>query len=706
MIAHPLTIRQTPLLANGERMLLEIPDHDQDEWRTDVTEEEKARVRELFRCFVEMLAARTLTAGAAAAALRRAHFGLGWSATNLENLFRAYRDGGHKVGDYRKLGPKYPAGDWRILLRGYAGKKDGLLPTEFVRWLCERWTEFKGRTDCVNALWRHVVYDVWLQGDPVPGYGTVDEWCLRAGRARPHPKLVRPGELPNGWSEATFRRRLPKRESTRQQVAHGYLAAHSAQPDQVLTDRSPLLPLQYVFLDDTRPDIRCTWFGQGGKGDIVYPLLVLALDACSGVDLAAVTKPRGLKHAAAEDALARKQRHGVTQDMALAAMCGVLRFGIPPWGICFVHENAAACIPPWAKEFIYGVYGDRITFEATSIFKEKMIAHGFTDQGGAPFDKAPIEAFFRIMATQTARLPGSTGPRWETIPGELKQIEKYELGLMEKAGGLERVFKLFQHALLDFEQADAGIMEALRILRFRTHHKLQGFDRVKEWRHTPAHDYRPWNEFLELSIDKQNAVEDIIARLECPAERFCSKLMGVQMTPVDEDLLTYIQGPRIPVRVINGKITAKRIEHSDDAIVFREEHHPLLGEDCEGREFESVVSTDGGRIVLAQDGRILGSVTRQGRVVRGSEEWKREAGRVRAARVADRELLRGYYLLDTADAVAELQAHNAAVAENLPAIAGAAKAEQLEVDAEKKTSATVKRRNMKRAAQMAKVSEI
>jgi hypothetical protein len=115
--------------------------------------------------------------------------------------------------------------------------------------------------------------------------------------------------------------------------------------------------------------------------------------------------------------------------MALRVVTGVLRrFGLMPWPICFVHENAAACVPTEAKHLLHGVYGDRIQFEATGIFKERMLAHGFHDQGGAPYDKAPIEAFWRILMTQLARLPGSTGPRYDTQPGELAQIEKYTLG--------------------------------------------------------------------------------------------------------------------------------------------------------------------------------------------------------------------------------------------------------------------------------------
>lgn len=692
-----------PALGNGERMLLDTPDCDHEEFINQVTAAERARVREIFSAFREMIAARSLKIGAESAALKRHHLGWGWSAKSLLNLFRVYRDGGHKPGDWRKLGPAYKAGDWRILLRDFQGSNEQALSPEFVRWLNEQWAQFRGRTDCVAATWRHVVYELWLKGAPVPGYGTIDEWCRRTGRARPHPQLVRLTELPEGWSERTFRRKLPKRSATRQVIAHGYLAAHNAQPDQVLTDRSPLLPLQYVFLDDSRPDLRCTWFGAGTRGEIVYPLLVMGLDAATGVDLSAVTKPRALKSDSDD------QRHGVTQDMALGVVVGTLRrLGMPPWPITFVHENAAACVPSAAKHALHGAYGDRIRFEATGIFKAKMLAHGFTDQGGAPYDKAPIESFWRILMTQLARLPGSTGPRYDTAPGELQQIERYTLGLMQKAGGVEALFKRFQSPLLDFAEADAAIMDGLRLLRFRTVHNLQGFDRVREWRPSPADGYRPWSEFLSLPEAQQNSIamngdrDAIINRMEAPAERFCRLLQGVAMTPVDDDLLTWIEGPRQPVRVRNGKITVSTKEHGDDAIIFRETDHPLLGEEAEGREFEAAIARDGQRIVLTEEGRLLGSVARQGLVVRGTDEWRQAAGRVAAARTADRAHLRGYYLADTDAALAEMRARNVVVAASPELTSGPTREVPTKAP---RISSTQRRSHANRAAQMAAAAQ-
>lgn len=686
-----------PIKPSRGDLALDVPDCDHEEFMGDVSAAERARVREIFLAFREMLGARSLKAGADSAALKRHHLGWGWSAKSLMNLFRVYRDGGHKPGDHRKTGPIYAAGDWRILLRDFKASTQQATPPEFIRWLNEQWAQFRGRTDCMAATWRHVVYEIWIKGAPVPGYGTIDEWCRRTGRARPNPDFVRLVELPEGWSERTFRRHLPKRKAIRQQIAHGYLAAHNAQPDQVRTDRGPLLPLQYVFLDDSRPDLRCTWFGVGGRGEIVYPLLVMGLDACSGVDLEAVTKPRAVK------SLETEERHGVTQDMALRVVVGVLRrLGMPPWPITFVHENAAACVPSEAKHALHSIYGDRIQFEATGIFKEKMLAHGFTDQGGAPYDKAPIEAFWRILMTQLARLPGSTGPRYDTAPGELKQIEKYTLGLMEKAGGVEEVFARFRSPLLDFTQADAAIMAALRLLRFRTMHRLQGFERVREWRPSPADGYRPWAEFLALPEARQNTIatngdkDAIISRLECPAERFCRLLQGVTMTPVDDDLLTWIEGPRQPVRVRDGKLTVSAKEHGGDPMVFREIDHPLLDAEAEGKSYEAVIARDGNRIVLTEEGRIRGSVARQELVVRGTDEWRRAMGRVSAARTADREHLRGYYLPDTDTAVAELRAHNAAVPVERVITAASA---------DPKPNAAEKRRNAKRSQQLAAAAE-
>jgi hypothetical protein len=193
-------------------------------------------------------------------------------------------------------------------------------------------------------------------------------------------------------------------------------------------------------------------------------------------------------------------------------------------------------------------------------------------------------------------------------------------------------------------------MAALRLLRFRTQHKLQGFS-PREASGGPRRRTITGRgvEFLALPAAEQDSIftggaDNIITRLESPAERFCRKLQGVERTVVDDDLLVYIEGPRQRVRVRDGKIVVRdTARFGQDELVFREPHHALLEEEHEGKEFEAAIAREGDRIVLTREGRILGSVAAQGRVVRGTEEAKREMGRVRAARTADREHLRGYY---------------------------------------------------------------
>lgn len=653
-------------------LLFDIPAGDREEWMGTVNPAERARVRELFNAFREIAASRNLRNGAAEAASRRKGLGNGWSAKTLANLFRAYRDGGYKPGDFRKRGAKFRPGDWRVLLRDWRGASGQ--PEEFVRWVGEQFAQFRGRGDCVRALYRHIVHEVWLKDQPIPGYGTCTEWCRANGRHRPHPLLVRAGELPHGWSEDTIRRLLPKRKAVRAQLAHGYLAAHAHQPDMVLGDRSNLKPLQFIFLDDLRPDLRCVHFN-GSSGDIVYPLLVMALDACSGVDLANVAKPRALKDVDDKS----KGRHGVTQDMALLSVIETIRrWGLPPWPITIIHENASACLTNDARAMLSDAFGDRIRFEATGVFRERMTAAGWIEGGGCPWDKGPLESFWRILQTQLARSPGSTGPRYDAIPGDLAAIEKYTLKLIERAQGLPAVIERLRKPLMDFHEAHDAIHNALALLRFRTKHDLQGFDRIREWRADPSQPYRPWAEFLTLSPDEQNAVSDIQQRLESPAERFCKKLEGVTMEHPDPDLLQFLSGTPRPVTVRNGKITTKDTARQTDPFIFREVGHPLLESINEGEEFDGVIADDNGRIVLARAGQILGSVANQARVDRADPDaWKKEAGRVASARVADRQHLRDYYLPDTDEALAALRAHNETELARVPQLTTAASPQRI-----------------------------
>ena len=658
-------------LANGRSMLFEIPPSDTAEFIA-LPPLERYRVLGLLRAFSEMCLASTIAVGAHRAAMTRRDIGRGWSAKSLQDLFRAYKSGGHRPGDFRKLGASFGPGDWRILVRDYKGKS-AVLPEAFKSWLTEQWSQFRGRKDCIAALYRHVIHVVWLKGLPVPGFGTVDDWCKRTGRARPHPHLVRPGELPEGWSVSTFRRALPTRRSVRAQMASGYLLAHSFQPDQVLTDRSALMPLQFVIMDDHRADVKCLHFSDS-RGEFVYPLIVAGVDACSAVDTAIVGKPRALKRAEQENEEETTKRHGVTQNMALLVVLNTLRtFGLPEgYPITFVHEKAAACVPAEAKRLLQEAYGDRIRFMATSTFEAKMMEHGFAESGGQPYVKGLVEVLWRILETQIARLPLATGPRYDDMPTEVKAAEKYTQQLLSKVvGSIEQALLKLTLPGLTFDQAFDAIQQALHMLRFRTNHKLQGFDRVREWRMSPAENYRPIGELHALPEQEQLNVQDIIERLECPAERFVRLARSVQFSAVNENLLTYIAGTSRTVAVRDGKISIRDQEIGDDTYVFREENHPLLDEAAEGRIYDAVLAPDGSRIVLAKDGRLLGCVFRQERVNRAdSRALHAEQLRVRLARVADREAFAQYALVDQDTAMERMRLQNAAVVAEAKALQG------------------------------------
>ena len=101
-------------LASGPAMVPSIPSEDIEEWR-NLPEKERARVRLLLRCFAELHTADNLHATAQRLALRHHHLGWGWSVKSLLRLYWAWRDGGHKPGDFRKTGPIYLPGDWRFL---------------------------------------------------------------------------------------------------------------------------------------------------------------------------------------------------------------------------------------------------------------------------------------------------------------------------------------------------------------------------------------------------------------------------------------------------------------------------------------------------------------------------------------------------------------------------------------------------------------
>lgn len=691
-----MTVAVALPLSSAPAVRYAVPHHERGEFLNSVSHEERARITELFEAFADMDSRRSLAEGAAFAAGRRRHLGRGWEAKTLSKLHRAFRMGGCKASDWQKKGPRYPAGDWRILLRDYkpAGSR---LPEEFLQFWRGIHAEFTGRDDCVSAAWRHLVQEVWFKGKPVAGYGTVDAWCRKHGRALPNSFIIRTADLPDGWTEGNLRRYLPKRQAARKRASQGYLAAHAHEPDMVLGDRSHLLPFGRILFDDVRPDIRALWLS-GTKGEIVYPLMVLGLDAASGVDLGNAIKPRSLK----DPDNAQGGRHGVSRDMTKLTLCSILRqWGLPPWPITIVHENAAACLDAQTKQLFADRFGDRVQFEATGMFRQRMLAHGFAERGGCPWDKGGIEAFFRVLQTSTAHLPGSTGPRFDTQHGELRAAEAYTLKLLERAGDCQAVIEALQIPGLRWEKMDERLQEALRLLRFRTGHALQGFDHVVEFRLSPSEPWRPEEELATLTPEHMERAE-IVRRLESPAERFVKLLRGVQLEPVDPDFLDYVAGERRPVRVRNGRITWSASDRASVPLVFRETGHTLLEDDHEGAEFDAALAPDAGRVILAREGRLCGSVLRQDRVnVADREAVKREAGRVAAARVADRDTLRGY-MVEQDTRLHDMQRTNEQLLAAVPLIEQARQQrlqQERQTKAEQTSDAAARQRN--RAAQLA-----
>ncbi len=114
-------------------------------------------------------------------------------------------------------------------------------------------------------------------------------------------------------------------------------------------------------------------------------------------------------------------------------------------------------------------------------------------------------------------------------------------------------------------------------------------------------------------------------------------------------------------------------------LVFRESNNPLLDEESEGRSYDAVLASDGSRIVLAKEGRILGCVFAQERVNRAdTRALRQEQLRVRQSRIADREAFEAYALGDQNTAMQRMRLQNAAVVAEAKALQGGTAAAAIE----------------------------
>ena len=517
----------------------------------------------------------------AVAAVAKAFTGRrGFSYGNLQNSFFIWRDGGQKRDSKgRKIGEVFKPRDWRIFKPDYNNgcRKSALNSPELIAFVRQRWADTCREDATGNALQARIL-DEWYSGKPIPTFGTIREFAARRGMPVPSGFPRRSSDYPQGLSVSNILRMLPRSRATRALVQRGEHAAHDFWGDQLLRDRSKLMPLQLITLDDVRCDIRVIMELPGRQAQIVYPEAVFAIDVATGLIIGKGVVGHYLRAEDGDGGKAGTKRGIQEADTRFVILDILGRLGIPQdWQMRILLENASASISNEDETAFEKLTGIKI--ENTGLVHRKLIESGFQEQGGMPWQKGWIESFYHLLHTTTNHLPGTVGRRYDLTAGDRDAAANYALSICRKALSQGKEIAELDLPILTMRQYHDLLDEYVVRLNWRTEHHLQGFGKVYEVELNPGE----WARYDDPRAEQLlSAGARLVARMEAPAERFRRLMRGHRLLPVHPRQLMPLALDKRPVTVRAGKITIQR--SGQDNLVFYDVDSAESLDTFDGRE--------------------------------------------------------------------------------------------------------------------------
>lgn len=494
------------------------------------------------------------TRSAAVVRVVRLHRGRsGFSRGTLNRDYDLWRRGGQRPGaDGVAAGPLYEPRDWRIFLPRWnnGSPKAAITNPAFVRHILALHADTT-RPDAMGNALHDRLLDQWYAGEDIPGYGNIREWCARNGRPVPDGRVRRPADIPPGWSPDNLRRMIPRSQAYRHYVQRGEHAAHSHWGEQLLRDRSKLMPLQLITFDDVRFDIRVIMDIPGRKAQIVHPHAIFALDVATGLILAkgvlgSYTREQD------EDGGKAATRRGLQQADTRHLLHSVLEtFGLPEsWKVNILLENASASLSAEDQAAFTRLTG--ISFENTGLIRSQLTKSGFVEQGGMPWQKGWVEAFFRAMHCRINHLPGTTGRRYDLTAGRRDAEDRYAIRMITDAIDAGRDPRELDLPILYLDQFHQLLDEYVLRLNWRTRHNLQGFRAIYETEVEPGlyitHDHPEASRLITPGTTLEK-------RMEAPAERAERLMSGHKLTPLHPRQLMPLALDKRPVTIRSDRAT-------------------------------------------------------------------------------------------------------------------------------------------------------
>ncbi|MBT64685.1 MAG: hypothetical protein CML13_15920 [Puniceicoccaceae bacterium] len=500
----------------------------------------------------------------------------GYSASILGNLHTIWKKGGQKQ-DARghKTGTIYAPGDWKLFIPNYNnGADDSALNNKpFVAHIRSLFADTT-RPDASGNAVRERLLDQWFAGEHIPGYGTLHQFCARAGRPVPEGYLARgrPENIPGGWSAKNIHRMLPD-TATRTFLQRGEHATHSHWGDQLLRDRSNLMPMQLLTFDDVDFDIKVVQpMGPGRQDQVVRPKAIFALDVSNGmiIDFFILGSIRRT-YDGQEGGKAGTSRAFNHADMRWFLAKIIEEQGIPQdWQMSILLEKAAASMSSADKHIFEQELG--IRFDTTGHVRQRLTNSGFVEHGGMPWQKGWIEAYFRGFHTRTNHLPMTIGRRYDLTDGRIGGANKmgsqehYLVGLLKKAHEQNIPLEKLKLPALTMDEFSSFVAYYVNVLNWRTNHNLQGFAEISETRL----DDGTWVTFEQAR--QADLIEDgmhFTRRMESPIECYRRKIKGHRMHKPHPYELAHLRLDKKPITVTASRVSITRT--GQDPLIFRDE---------------------------------------------------------------------------------------------------------------------------------------
>lgn len=501
----------------------------------------------------------------------------GISGSSLQNYYQLWRKGGQKTDSTgKRTGEFYRAHDWRIFVSNWNnGDVDAVLTNKpFCTYVTQLFADTTRKDATGNAVFERLL-DIWYQGDDIPGFGNIREWCAQHGRPVPDGNIRRAADTPKGWSARNISRILPQSTAKRIYIQRGEHAAHSHWGDQLLRDRGKLMPFQLITFDDVRFDIQVMMPINGHKAQTVFPQAIFALDVATGLILAKGVMGAYTREIDTDGGRKGSKRAFQQADMRWLVTSILERYGLPKdWQVKMLLENASASLSVTDMRMFHELTG--IEFENTGLVRRKLFQSGFIEQGGMPWQKGWIESFFRLLHCRINHLEGTMGRRYDLTPGSMKQTVKYAIQCVHEAQEKNIPISELDLPILTLAEFHTLLDEYVMRLNFRVNHHLQGFDEVHE-HEVETGKYLRWDDPMARAIVPPGAMWD--TRIEAPIERAMRLMKGHEMTPIHPRQLLPLGMEKREITVRNEHINISVSSISRDKLIFRDEKcAPMLAQ--------------------------------------------------------------------------------------------------------------------------------